>query len=45
VVQEPGERPELAEAATVVSGGRGVGSADGFELIDPDRPRDRQSAV
>ena len=30
VVQERGERPELAEAA----GGRGVGSAEGFELIE-----------
>jgi electron transfer flavoprotein beta subunit len=34
VVQERAERPELAEAATVVSGGRGVGSAEGFELIE-----------
>ena len=34
VVQERGERPELAEAAIVVSGGRGVGSAEGFELIE-----------
>ena len=34
VVQETGERPELAEAAIVVSGGRGVGSAEGFEIIE-----------
>jgi len=34
VVQERGERPELAEAAIVVSGGRGVGSAGGFEIIE-----------
>ncbi|HEX3964471.1 MAG TPA: electron transfer flavoprotein subunit alpha/FixB family protein, partial [Trebonia sp.] len=34
VVQETGERPELAEAAIVVSGGRGVGSAGGFEIIE-----------
>jgi electron transfer flavoprotein alpha subunit len=34
VVQERGERPELAEAAIVVSGGRGVGSAEDFELIE-----------
>jgi len=34
VIQERGERPELAEAAIVVSGGRGVGSAEGFELIE-----------
>jgi electron transfer flavoprotein alpha subunit len=33
IVQETGERPELAEAAIVVSGGRGVGSAKGFEII------------
>jgi electron transfer flavoprotein alpha subunit len=34
VVQQTGERPELAEAAIVVSGGRGVGSAGGFEIIE-----------
>ena len=34
VVQERGERPELAEAAIVVSGGRGVGSPEGFGLIE-----------
>jgi electron transfer flavoprotein alpha subunit len=34
VVQERSERPELAEAAIVVSGGRGVGSAEDFELIE-----------
>ena len=34
VVQERGERPELTEAAIVVSGGRGVGSAENFALIE-----------
>jgi len=34
VVSERGERPELTEAAIVVSGGRGVGNADNFALIE-----------
>jgi electron transfer flavoprotein alpha subunit len=34
VVQERGERPELTEAAIVVSGGRGVGGAENFTLIE-----------
>jgi electron transfer flavoprotein alpha subunit len=34
VVQERGERPELTEASIVVSGGRGVGGADNFALIE-----------
>ncbi|WP_026403886.1 electron transfer flavoprotein subunit alpha/FixB family protein [Actinomadura rifamycini] len=34
VVQEKGERPDLTEAAIVVSGGRGVGGADNFSIIE-----------
>jgi electron transfer flavoprotein alpha subunit len=34
VVAEKGGRPELAEAAIVVSGGRGVGSAENFAIIE-----------
>jgi electron transfer flavoprotein alpha subunit len=34
VVQAKGGRPDLAEAAVVVSGGRGVGGAEGFGVIE-----------
>jgi electron transfer flavoprotein alpha subunit len=34
VAQERSERPELTEAAIVVSGGRGVGGTDNFSLIE-----------
>ncbi|HLV76239.1 electron transfer flavoprotein alpha subunit apoprotein [Actinomadura hallensis] len=34
VVQEKGERPDLTEAAVVVSGGRGVGGAENFKIIE-----------
>ena len=34
VVEEKGKRPELSEAAIVVSGGRGVGSGENFSVIE-----------
>ena len=34
VVEEKGERPELSEAAIVVSGGRGVGSGENFAVVE-----------
>jgi electron transfer flavoprotein alpha subunit len=34
VVAERGERPDLTEASIVVSGGRGTGGAEGFQIIE-----------
>lgn len=34
VAEQKGARPELTEAAIVVSGGRGVGSPEGFKVIE-----------
>jgi electron transfer flavoprotein alpha subunit len=34
VIAERGERPDLTEASIVVSGGRGTGGAEGFQIIE-----------
>ena len=34
VVEDKGGRPDLGDASIVVSGGRGVGAAEGFEIIE-----------
>jgi Electron transfer flavoprotein, alpha subunit len=34
VVEEKGSRPQLSDASVVVSGGRGVGNADNFAVIE-----------
>jgi electron transfer flavoprotein alpha subunit len=34
VVAQRGERPDLTEASIVVSGGRGTGGAEGFQIIE-----------
>jgi electron transfer flavoprotein alpha subunit len=34
VVPEAGGRPEMTEAAIIVAGGRGLGDAEGFRLVE-----------
>ena len=34
VVEDSGSRPQLADASVVVSGGRGIGKAENFEIIE-----------
>jgi electron transfer flavoprotein alpha subunit len=34
VVEEKGSRPSLSDASVVVSGGRGIGNADNFQIIE-----------
>ena len=34
VVEAKGSRPQLADAAVVVSGGRGIGKAENFEIVE-----------
>jgi electron transfer flavoprotein alpha subunit len=34
VVEEKGSRPQLADASVVVSGGRGIGNAENFSIIE-----------
>ncbi len=34
VVEEKGSRPQLSDASVVVSGGRGIGNADNFDIIE-----------
>ncbi|MCW2644851.1 MAG: electron transfer flavoprotein alpha subunit [Pseudonocardiales bacterium] len=34
VVEEKGSRPQLSDASVVVSGGRGIGKADNFSIIE-----------